>query len=914
MRRLAAFALAVAASATLPALADAYTFTAGTAIPLKDNDAQASWVTTNKQVGEYNLEGDRYGAATLTLTLNNATAGNYVLVFQGCNNSMEATLTLSATDNSSYSRSATITQPKSSSWSDFTEHMFLLDDLPVGDFTLSFKAKPISGDSWNGGYKDFTFYKLDDSPYSLTGTPYDIVSNPGTALSLADGQTNGRLTLTGTEIEIDGSDIIGSTHSENTMLFWLNCSSAAKFSFKYSASNSSGGTPTVNWSLIGNGGNLSFSDTISGTGNWNTFDSYEHDLGTLSAGKYLLKATIASSEYWAGNYTDFTFTTGGTKNITAADGLTLDADEDWTYTIVTIEDGAVIDLHGFDLVAGSVTANTRGVLFTNSLDSAESLSTLTVDAATVPKSIFGGNLKVVQTGTDEIDITGDTYGANTHSGGTELSTSNMKLRSSNQFGSGAISLTGSVSFNLTAGGYDYTNWSSDFNVTGEGNSIYLGGTSTPNNYSFVGGLTGNGAVKISSGWQASITMTGDLSAFEGTLNFSMLKNTAGRGLWLNPGATVQNPGLPNANVVMANPGSNSSYPQNRLFIQKSGDVEFGSLATEIDENNNDTYYSTVYAAVQGVNLKVGAKADATYTGRFAEHNSGTLSIEKVGADTTWTLTSTNHNFSGAFVVSAGKVVFNNADKVALGSGVTVGANGTIGGSGTISSPITFTSGAKVEVASDAANTLTFSSAIDASTLTVKLTGTLTQGTEYTILTAGSGSTGKATVVVDNPPEKGAWRTKWDGTTLMAYYVKPGFVITIADAKITLDNETGLTTWLTENDVDANSATEDDYLATQNDQGISPLAAYMLGYTTYSDSTDAPTMTASVSGDSFTLAYDLTGKTANSIDGIALEYGIATSSDNETWSEPVATTTTPPVTLAFTSAGLYNKLVASIVAN
>ena len=207
MRRLAAFVFAVAASATLPALADAYTFTAGTAIPLKDNDAQASWVTTNKQVGEYNLEGDRNGAATLTLTLNNSVAGNYVLVFQGVNQSMETTLTLSATDNSSYSRSATITQPKSSTWSDFTEHMFLLDDLPAGDFTLSFSAKPITGTSWNGGYKDFTFYKLDESPYSLTGTPYDIVSNPGTALSLAEGQTNGRLTLTGTEINISTKQI-----------------------------------------------------------------------------------------------------------------------------------------------------------------------------------------------------------------------------------------------------------------------------------------------------------------------------------------------------------------------------------------------------------------------------------------------------------------------------------------------------------------------------------------------------------------------------------------------------------------------------------------------------------------------------------------------------------------------------------
>ena len=778
MRRLAAFVFAVAASATLPALADAYTFTAGTAIPLKENDAQASWVTINnfELQNDYQV-GNKQGTSSITLTLNNTSAGDYVLCFDGCNQSKAADLTISASGSSGYSRSAVITQVQTADWNTFRDSLFLLDDLPAGEFTFTLSAKQQNGTSWSGTYRNFTIK-------NLSGNALDMAESSGSAFAVKDQsyvkvlKNAGNLTL--------GEHSVGSTRNDDSVqfsLFSANATGSAKYSFSFDVATNDN-YPTVTWRLIGPGVDRTFSDTMPSTGgNWNNYTNCVYNLGVLPNGAYTLTMSINSNErYWAGNYKNFTFTTGGTKTVTAADGLTLDADEDWTYTIVTIEDGTVIDLHGFDLVAGSVTANTRGVLFTNSLNSAESLSTLTVDAATVPKSIFGGNLKVVQTGTDEIDITGDTYGANTHSGGTELSTSNMKLRSSNQFGSGAISLTGSVSFNLTAGGYDYTNWSSDFNVTGEGNSIYLGGTSTPNNYSFVGGLTGNGAVKISSGWQASITMTGDLSAFEGTLNFSMLKNTAGRGLWLNPGNTVETPGLPKANVVMANPGSNSSYPQNRLFIQKSGDVEFGSLATEIDENNNETYYSVVYAATQGVNLKVGAKADATYTGRFAEHNSGTLSIEKVGADTTWTLTSTNHNFSGAFVVSAGKVVFNNADKVALGTGVTVSANGTISGSGTITSPVTFTSGGTVEVAAGG-DTLTFTDAIDASTLTVKLTGELDTTHEYTILTAGSGSSGKATVDVDTRPTRGSWRTKWvagDGgtKTLVAYFAKPGFVLVI----------------------------------------------------------------------------------------------------------------------------------------
>ena len=79
------------------------------------------------------------------------------------------------------------------------------------------------------------------------------------------------------------------------------------------------------------------------------------------------------------------------------------------------------------------------------------------------------------------------------------------------------------------------------------------------------------------------------------------------------------------------------------------------------------------------------------------------------------------------------------------------------------------------------DTLTFSSDIDASTLTVKLTGELDTDDEYTILTAGSGSSGRATSVeVDTPPTKGRWRTKWvtsgDTKILKGYYVKPGMVI------------------------------------------------------------------------------------------------------------------------------------------
>ena len=817
MKRLfAAFVFAVAASATLPALADAYTFTAGTAIPLKDNDAQASWVTTNKQVGEYNLEGDRYGAATLTLTLNNATAGNYVLVFQGVNNAMETTLTLSATDNNGYSRAATITQPKSSSWSDYTEHMFLLDDLPAGDFTLNFSAKPITGTSWNGGYKDFTFYKLDESPYSLTGTPYDIASNSGTALSLAEGQTNGRLKLSGNQINIDSSDIIGSTHSGDTMLFWLNCSSAAKFSFKYSASNNSGGTPTVNWSLIGNGGNLSFSDTIASTGNWNTFNEYEHDLGTLAGGKYLLKATLSSSQNWAGNYKDFTFTTGGTKNITAADGLTLDADADWTYAIVTIENGAIIDLNGHNLTIGSGIDTLAGTaVFTNSVD--ETLSTLTIANPDNGNLYFGGNLRYVATGaaTNFRMYNSGNNLQNTHTGGTVLSnlTAQINFYCPANFGTGNLVFAGNASaFMPSNERQDFTS-SSGVEVYGTGNFMSAEGKGGANSWDsatikFNGELSGDGELTVSNGWQPQIHFDGASTNFTGKLIVTYDYNhdydySWWRGVFFERAFTVTDgsASLENAAVLMTNRVDDA---RNRLYIagNTSSLVTFPIGALTTDGSDAAAYTNTVlYTYKDGVNLEVGARGeDGTFAGNVIQNENKyyQTSLVKVGAGT-WTLTGTNHVYGGTTTVKGGRLNIDSSEftagtaiivtnAVLGGTGtikvpITVKEDGVLAGSFTATSTVTFEAGAFVEVAADATATPTFSGAIDASTLTVKLTGELDTTQEYTILTAGSGSSGKATVVVDTTPTKGRWRTKWvagDGGTkiLKCHFAKPGFVLII----------------------------------------------------------------------------------------------------------------------------------------
>lgn len=186
---------------------------------------------------------------------------------------------------------------------------------------------------------------------------------------------------------------------------------------------------------------------------------------------------------------------------------------------------------------------------------------------------------------------------------------------------------------------------------------------------------------------------------------------------------------------------------------------------------------------------------------------------------------------------------------------------------------------------------------------------------YTVLTANTAlaNTGSLTLADDLKSDWTASVVETDSDedgTVDTYSIvltaKPtGFIITIAGNRVDLSEDAGLTAWL---DASSYTPTEENELATANANGISPLAAYLLGYASYNAESAAPAMTAAVSGNSFTLAYDLTGET-RTVDGIELSYAIE-SSDNIAFTDAASHS---GATLAFASAGLYNKLVASIAA-
>lgn len=769
--------------------ADAYTFAAGTKIPLKESGATdiASWLTTDfdaDKLGEYGVsENIQAGSKYFEFSLNNETQGSYYLSVSGYNASEAVTLTVTASG-TDYSRSASAAMPKVASWNDqyYSDYHFLLDDLPAGNFTLRVTAKRNDGSSWLGYYKDFTLVKISEAPYKLTGEPYDLTSNSGTALALADGNTNGRLTITTTStatstIKIDSANnAIESTHSGDTIVFWLSCSSDAKCMFKYSASNNSGGTATVNWSLIGNGGNSSFSDSIEETGNWNTFADHEHDLGTLSAGKYILVATLSTSKNWAGNYKDFVLTEGAKSGSVAA-GETLKLTEDTEYASLSMGEGATIDLNGFNLVvdAGLDTLS-AAVLITNSVD--ETLSTVTIANPNNTHLYFGGNLRYVATGKATDFRTYDSAGttkANTHTGGTVLSnlTQQIKFYGPGNFGMGNLVLAGNTSPILPSsntGSYDKF---AGIEVTGADNVLELQGKGGANSYDsasikFTGDLSGDGELLVQNGWQPTIYFNGATKDFKGTLfaryDYDHSYNyTWWRGLLFERAFTETDgsASLENAAVVMTNATADA---RNRIYIAGNQNTYYtfpiGSLTTP--DADGEAYTNTfVYTYKYGLELAIGARGESgTFAGNIYQleaGNSYVTSVKKVGAGT-WTLTGLKHNFGGTFTVGEGTVVFANKTATAMGSKVVVKSGAAIGvGGGTLTSPVEFENGAKVKLTNESTDTT------------------------YTILTAAAPSSGTPEVATDAEYSRGTWKAKWttnaDGSkTLTASFFPHGLII------------------------------------------------------------------------------------------------------------------------------------------
>ena len=246
----------------------------------------------------------------------------------------------------------------------------------------------------------------------------------------------------------------------------------------------------------------------------------------------------------------------------------------------------------------------------------------------------------------------------------------------------------------------------------------------------------------------------------------------------------------------------------------------------------------------------------------------------------------------------------------LGTGtVTVRANGTLDANN-VHATI-----ASLNLAGTLANatnlTVTDAATFSAgATIEVALSGDASVGTKILSCASASGLE-NLTVKVNGVALTGLKpKFKTDGI----YLGRVGFVISIASADVTIDENDSFNSWLSSNGYDISTesgitAVQTALVTKSETTGMSPLEAYVLGY---DDKGATPNIAATPTATGFTLTFD--SHTPNALSGIGVTYSVKKSSDNSVWSD--ATTTSAgsgAVSLAFDDAGLYNKLVATIAA-
>lgn len=335
----------------------------------------------------------------------------------------------------------------------------------------------------------------------------------------------------------------------------------------------------------------------------------------------------------------------------------------FTYSNVISGAGAVIKdgagtqiLDGSNTYSGNTTIN-AGILQMGSGGTTGSLGTswITNNAslvfnrsnAVVQGTDFGfidGTGTVTHAGSDSLTLSS----ANGYTGGTTVSAGTLRLGNNSAAGSGTITLAGGTTLTNIANGIVTAN---AIEVTAA-STLLIGSGGSGFNWDLTGNLTGSGDLTYSpAGFAASLTLTGDNSAYTGTFTQSNVANNA-----LNLNSTSA--GSAAAAWVFNNTWTASS----RTRLNLDGTIHFGSLAGSAVGIVNGSGTAT---------LSVGAlNTDTTFSGTLVS-GTGVIALTKVGAGTL-TLTGTN-TYTGDTTVVAGILAVDgdaiaNANKLVINGG------------------------------------------------------------------------------------------------------------------------------------------------------------------------------------------------------------------------------------------------------
>lgn len=681
---------------TLGVYADAYTFAPGTVIPLQENGTTASWVTTTGnselKVCDTYLDSTKNGF-TFTLSLNNSTAGDYVLSFLGAASGFEATFTVTVSDGNGYIRTVNYEQPDIGAYKPLTtQFLMILDDLPQGAFTLGISntKRKNNTNGWTGNYGNFTITTF--GSYGLPAKDKSFVINDTTS-GLALELDRDTIKTTGTEISVNDR-VIGSTHNNDTFTILFTADQKAYYDFTFDYSLNYGVDNTLIWTLAAPGETFSCTLQATSTGSdWKTYKTLNPGFGILEAGTYMLRGTCktGTGRNWVGNFTNFIITKG-LKEITS--DYTLEKDEDWSKTLVTIASSVTINLNGHNLNLGQYCEINGNFNVTNS--DAANLSSLTsvfVDGVSdlVGKATLTGNVRHVMTGTGTFYI--GTYGEQQNTGGFAFSNATVTASTDGYSNSAYRFSQGTLEFidsNVTIGSKQ-TEIDDPVKATGD-NTININGNN--NSMVFNGKWTGTGSVFWKTSNKVNTFIYGDMSEFEGTFRnnyktadttkvLAMVNDSISKGGAHKASFTFS----PDDGVLSQFCFTGDSFDEQQSFAM-------GSLATD---TSDPTAYTQTFIRPWNMNkpieLVVGARnEDTVFSAILGDSVKGTsvkLSLKKVGTGTL-TLNNPSHAYTGTTTISEGKLVINNT--TAFASAVTVASGATLSGNGILTGGVTVSEG------------------------------------------------------------------------------------------------------------------------------------------------------------------------------------------------------------------------------
>ena len=355
------------------ARSDSYTFTPGTEIPLGEDVEStatiAGYVATTgtatldnrgKDGSTYYVLGTQNAGTTITLSLNNQTAGDYVLSFKTGMASGNATGTVTVSDGSSYSKALSGFSLDNNSWDLNDEHLILLEALPAGDFTITVNCVSTSNSSnYCGNYGHFKISAFSDAAFVLPSDEYLTVDAQYASLSgcRKDDSNDGHT--------------IGSTgdNTKFSFVFYAPRLAEYRLAYKTGAKNCSA---NLNWTVMKTDSDSQAwpasgvkTEAVADTGDWALASEHTLDFGELDEGLYIVSAYVSDKTgSYAGNYGDFRFTLTevGDYDLTVSSLVAWSDYYEKAQNVIVEEGGAILIDATAQAAGGTVTLPTNVTL------------------------------------------------------------------------------------------------------------------------------------------------------------------------------------------------------------------------------------------------------------------------------------------------------------------------------------------------------------------------------------------------------------------------------------------------------------------------------------------------------------------------------------------------------------------------